>query len=76
VREQRRSPPGHPDAWRGERWVDGFELDPTIDPWIWCCEIPQWETALDCRHDGYVVDFWVWDWFGDLDTLTVWQRTY
>jgi len=64
------------DDWHGGRWVDGFELDPTADRWVWYTEYPEHVTALDCHYRGYTVEFYVWDWWGDVGTLAVWPSTY
>lgn len=63
------------DEWRGDRWVDGFDLEPTADPWVWYTEVRASRTALDCTYPGYVVEFWVWDWFDAVDVLAVYPRT-
>lgn len=57
------------DTWDGA-WIDGFELFHEQGP-TWYSAWVGSSTWLDCRYDGYVVDFTAVDSLGQIDVVSV-----
>lgn len=64
------------DEYYGPEYIESFELFPTNDPHVWFSDWMGSSTWLDCRYDGYTVDFVVYDQMGEVGYSTVWAYTY
>jgi hypothetical protein len=64
------------EYYNGGEYIESFELYPTDDPHVWFSDWMGHSTWLDCRYDGYSVDFVAYDELGEAGYLTVWAHTY